>query len=124
MAQKKKILIVDDEHNIAEYLQTLLSLSGYETIMAFDGRAGVTEARDKKPNLILLDIMMPKLNGIDTCQLIKEDSSIKSIPIVMLTSLSQMSDIEKAFAAGAVDYITKPFDTQRLIQKVKKHLGE
>jgi DNA-binding response OmpR family regulator len=124
MAAKKKILVVDDDKNIVDFVQNLLNLSGYDATIAVDGRSAITKAREILPNLILLDIMMPNLNGIDTCHIIKDDAGLKSIPVIMLTSLSQMNDIEKAFAAGASDYMTKPFDAQRLLQKIKKHLGE
>ncbi len=123
IVKKKKILIVEDERPIAEFIETLLSLNGYETRIAVNGRDGVEKARDFFPDLILMDIMMPKLSGYDACKILREDAAFNKTVIMMLTSLTQMGDAEKAFDAGANDYLSKPFDAERLLQKVRKHLG-
>lgn len=124
MARKKKILIVEDEKPIVEYIEALLGLSGYETIVAMDGRRAIDTARESFPDLILLDVMLPKLNGFDVCKIIRQDPALAKTPVVMLTSLNQVGDIDKAYEVGATDYITKPFDSNKLIPKIKKNLGE
>lgn len=124
MAAKKKILIAEDERAIAEFIEALLGLNNYQTAIASNGREAVDKARDLFPDLILLDVMMPKLSGLDVCKILREDPAFKSTKIMMLTSLTQMGDAEKAFEVGANDYLGKPFEAERLLQKIKKILGD
>jgi len=119
---KKKVLIVEDDPTISQPVEALLGLSGYETHLAADGRDAVYKARDVKPDIILLDVVLPVLNGFDVCKLLREDPATKAIPVIMLTSLSQVGDAEKAFDMGATDYLAKPFDVDRLLEKIKKQL--
>ncbi len=121
---KKHVLIVEDEIELAEGVQARLYVEGYKTTIARDGQLGVDLARSEKPDIILLDILMPRINGWDVCRILKEDPKTKHIPIVMCTALTQIGDSERAFKAGADDYVTKPYDMNRLAQKVKKFLGE
>ena len=119
---RKKILIADDDQSVAECLEILLGLSGYEVFVACDGQEAVMKARSAVPDLILLDMIMPKLTGFDACKIIKNDPALRHIPVIALTSLAQMGDMEKAYAAGADDYQHKPFDNGRMLEKVKKYL--
>ena len=119
-SSKKRILVVDDEQDIASNIKLRLELEGYAVDMAFDGKQAVEKARATKPNLIILDVMMPIVDGYEACQLIKKDEKTKAIPIVMLTALPHVEDAEKAFAAGANDFLNKPYSNERLLQKVKK----
>jgi CheY-like chemotaxis protein len=119
---RKKILIADDDHSVAECLEILLGLSGYEVFVACDGQEAVMKARKVVPDLILLDMIMPKLSGFDACKIIKNDPVLQKIHVIALTSLPQMGDVEKVYAAGADDYMHKPFDNGRLLEKVKKCL--
>lgn len=121
---KKKILIVDDDWGIVQIIQSLLDLSGYKTVVAADGREAVQVARDEDPDLILLDIMMPEMDGFDVCKFLRRDHDFDDTRIIMLTSLTQMGDAEKSFSAGANDFLGKPFDADRLLLKVKKQLEE
>ena len=121
---KKHILIVEDEIGLAEGLQARLNAEGYKTSIAADGRAGLEAAKKIKPDLVLLDIVMPQMNGWDVCKVLKTDLKTKDIPILMCTALGQIGDSEKAFQAGANDYITKPYDMFRLMDKVKRYLGD
>lgn len=121
---KKKVLIAEDERAIAEFIEALLNLNNYQTVIAANGREAVDKARDVFPDLVLLDIMMPKLSGLDVCKILREDPAFKNTKIMMLTSLTQMGDAEKAFEVGANDYLGKPFEAERLLQKIKKLLGE
>lgn len=119
---KKHILIVEDEIGLAEGLQARLNVEGYKTTIAADGRAGLEAARKINPDIILLDILMPKMNGWDVCKILKTDPKTKEIPILMCTALGQIGDSEKAFQDGANDYVTKPYDMSRLVDKIKRYI--
>jgi len=119
---RKKILIADDDPALTECLEVLLRLSDYEVFVAYDGEDAVLKARSLVPDLILMDMLMPRVNGFDACKIIKGDRALEQIPLIALTSLAQMGDIEKAYAAGADDYLHKPFENKRLLQKLKKYL--
>ena len=118
-----KVLIVEDEPAIADSLQALLKAKGYEVKCALDGPESVAAARKFKPDLMLLDIMLPKLNGIEVCRILKADTATKGIQVVMVTGLGRTGDVELAFAAGADDYLIKPYDTDRLFKKIQKVLA-
>ncbi len=120
----KKILVIDDETELLKALTIRLGASGYEVITAQDGQEGLEKARSSNPDLIVLDILMPKMDGYEVCRLLKFDAKYKSIPIIMLTA--KVQDIDKAMGkkVGADDYIAKPFETQDLIDKIKSYLGE
>lgn len=119
---KKKILVVDDEKEIVNILCTSLEMQGYETLSAFDGQEGLDMARNEKPDLILLDIVMPRLNGYQVCRELKKDEATKSIPILMLTAKAQESDQFWGKETGADEYITKPFDTLNLLELIRQFL--
>ena len=118
-----RILIVEDEAVIAENLQALLQSRGHEVTLAGDGAEAVERARKDKPELILLDVMLPKMGGFDVCKILKGEEGTKSIKIVMVTGLGRMGDVETAFSSGADDYLIKPFDSQRLFKKLDKVLA-
>ena len=121
-SHKKKILVVEDQPEIADNLKARLELEGFDVDVANDGKVGVEKSRSGKPNLIILDVMMPIVDGYEACQLIKKDERTKSIPIIMLTALPHVEDAEKAFAVGANDFLNKPYTNERLLQKVRKFL--
>lgn len=119
-----KILVVEDDFTIADNLQALLRVKGYQTLFAADGQAGVELARKEQPDIVLLDILLPKLGGFDVCRILKSDAKTKGIKIVMLTGLGRMGDVETAFSAGANDYLIKPYDNERLLKKIEKVLTD
>lgn len=119
-----KILIVEDEAMIADNLQALLEAKGYKVFLAKDGKAAVDAARKEKPDIILLDIMLPRLGGFDVCRILRGDSQTTAIKIIVTTGLGRMGDVETAFDAGANDYLVKPYDSQRLLHKIEKVLGK
>ncbi len=121
---KKKILLVDDEKDLAETVVFQLRISGYEAIVAYDGQEGLEKARKEKPDLIILDLMLPKMDGYKVCGLLKSDSRYAKIPIIMFTARAQESDIKLAKEVGAEAYITKPFEQEILLGKIKELLGE
>lgn len=118
-----KVLIVEDDYAISENLKVLLTNKGYKIFTAADGALAVAAARKELPDLILLDILLPKMGGFDVCKILKTDAATKKAKIIMITALSQMADIETAFQNGASDYIIKPFDSERLFKKIDKVLA-
>jgi len=119
---KKRILIVDDERDIVETIQFRLEVEGFECLVAYDGEEAFLKAKKENPVLILLDIMLPKMNGYQVCRLLKSDEKYKHIPIIMLTAKAQESDKFWGEESGANDYLTKPFEMEKLIQKIQEYL--
>jgi two-component system, OmpR family, alkaline phosphatase synthesis response regulator PhoP len=120
--QTGRILIADDNTQNRELLEAYLADDGHEILMAADGRQTVDVATEKQPDLVLLDIMMPKLSGYEVCEKLKADPRTKNIPILMVTALRDMADIEKAVAAGADDFLSKPVHRIELKTRVKSLL--
>ena len=120
--EKNQILIIEDEKDIGELLEYNLQKEGFDTILANNGESGLRVAKKEKPNLLILDLMLPGIDGLDVCRLIKSDNDIKNISIVMLTALGQEEDIVKGLESGADDYITKPFSFKVLIARIKSVL--
>jgi DNA-binding response OmpR family regulator len=114
--------VVEDEADIAEGLKARLELEGFEVMISGDGEAGIHAARKETPNMIILDVMIPKINGFEVCSVLKNDVKTKDIPILILTALPQLDDAEKAFSAGANDFLNKPYLNDRLLKKVHKLL--
>ena len=117
-----KILIADDNQQNCELLDAYLSDEDYEIAMAYDGQQTLDRAGDWEPDLILLDIMMPKLSGYEVCQKLKADSQTRAIPILMVTALNEKNDIEKAVQAGCDDFLTKPVNQLELKTRVRSLL--
>lgn len=109
------ILLVDDEPNIRETVSFILEMEGYRVVTAEDGNQALEKARSLQPPVMLLDAMMPRRDGFDVCRTIKSDPGLSTIKIVMLTALGQKADQERAMAAGADFYVTKPFDEEELL---------
>lgn len=119
---KKRVLVVEDEADIAEGLKARLELEGFDVLHAGDGQTAVETARREQPDAMILDVMIPKVDGFEVCRILKRDASTQSIPILILTALPQMNDVEQAFEAGATDFLNKPYSNDRLILKVYKLL--
>ena len=120
----KKILIVDDEKDIVETLKFMLEASGYSCFCAYNGEDGLKMAKEIIPDLIILDVMMPKMNGFKISRLLKFDVKYRDIPILMLTARSQESDKQIGEETGANEYITKPFEIDDVLNSVAKYLGK
>ncbi|MBU4126549.1 MAG: diguanylate cyclase, partial [Proteobacteria bacterium] len=116
------ILVIDDSKLIAHVAKNILTKQGHEVLLAQDGETGLDIARDKKPDLILLDLVLPGMDGYGICERIKNDSTIKDIPIIMLTSKAEHADKVRGLELGASDYVTKPFDEGELRARVNTHL--
>ena len=121
---KKKILVVDDEKDLVETVTFRLESIGYEVIPAYDGQEGLDRAHKEKLDLIILDLMLPKIDGYKVCRMLKFDEKYKKIPIVIFTARAQESDEKLGYEVGADAYITKPFEPEELIAKIKALLKE
>jgi two-component system, OmpR family, alkaline phosphatase synthesis response regulator PhoP len=119
----KKILLVDDEVDIVSMIQLRLEASGYEVIVASDGNQAYSMAKSASPDLIILDLMLPGMDGYQVCRLLKFDQNYKNIPIIMLTAKSQQEDKDWGQKVGADAYLTKPFKQEELLSKMKELLG-
>jgi len=119
---KKKILIVDDEPDIVETLKFLVESEGFESITALDGEDALRKAKEEAPDIVILDVMLPKINGYKVCRLLKFDNKYKHIPILMVTARSQEEDKVIGEETGADEYITKPFDINNLLEKIHLYL--
>jgi two-component system alkaline phosphatase synthesis response regulator PhoP len=118
-----KVLIADDEPFIVETVRFALEQAGYDCLVAYDGEEALRIARTAAPGLILLDVMLPKLNGFQICRLLKFDEQFRHIPIIMLTARAQARDRLLGKEIGADEYLTKPFELPALIQAVGKYLS-
>jgi two-component system cell cycle response regulator DivK len=116
------VLIVEDDPKNLKLIRDLLQIRGYTTLEATDGKQGVDMARAKMPDLILMDIQMPVMDGFEAISILKADPVTKSIPIIALTAFAMQGDREKCIEAGCNDYITKPLDTRAFVTKVKEYL--
>lgn len=121
---KKRVLIVDDEQDIVESIKFTLELEDIECLEAYDGEEALSKAKKENPDLIILDVMLPKMNGYKIARLLKFDESYNNIPIIMLTARTQQNDIELGEETGANEYVTKPFDMDMLVTLVKKYLSK
>jgi CheY-like chemotaxis protein len=119
----KKILVCDDDPVILRLLQVNLEIEGYDVVAAHHGEEAVALTRQEHPDLVILDIMMPRKDGYQACAEIKSDDSTKDIPVVFLSAKAQQSDIEKGRAYGVTDYLTKPFDPTELLDVIERLTG-
>ena len=121
----KTILFIEDESALQKTVGEILKQEGYEVISALDGKVGLQLAQRKTPDLILLDLVLPKLHGFEVLKKLKENSETKNIPVVVLTNLEGIEDIDKAIELGAQSYLVKAqYELKELVEKVKKILNE
>ena len=119
----KRILAIEDHEENRRLLRDLLTSVGYELIEAVTGEEGVTAAETERPDLILMDIQLPGIDGYETTRRIKANPALNHIPVIAVTSYALSGDDVKAFAAGCDDYVTKPFDPVELLEKIRGYLG-
>lgn len=122
MDEKKRILLVDDEEDIASLVKMRLEIEDFDVITAFDGQQALDMARTEKPDLIILDVMLPKMDGYKVCRMLKYDQNYHHIPIILFTAKAQDKDVETGYDTGADAYIIKPFDPDSLLEKVRELL--
>lgn len=116
---KKRLLIVDDERDFVDVISERLGAKGFDILEAFDGKEGIERAHSDKPDLIILDIAMPEMNGYDVCRKLKLDKNFKDTPIIMLTAKFQPNDIRFGIGMGADAYLTKPLELELLLDTVE-----
>lgn len=117
------VLVVDDDPDIRELIAFKLEQMGHSVTSEKDGEGGLAAAMESRPDLVLLDVMMPKLTGIEVCQKLREEASTAGIPVILITAKAQEVDVERGFAAGADDYIVKPFSPRELATRVEAVLS-
>jgi len=120
---KTKILLVDDEPDLQELIDANLTTAGYQVLTAATGPEALRQARELKPHLILLDVMLPEMDGLEVCKMLRRDPATSSIPIIMLTARATEIDRVLGLELGADDYVTKPFSVRELVLRVKKLLS-
>jgi len=121
---KGKILVVDDEIYIVHILDFSLGIEGYEVMTALDGEQALAKVAQNRPDLIVLDIMMPKLDGYETCKALKQNPATHDIPVILLSAKGRNVDQKIGFEVGADDYITKPFSPRKLVERINAILGQ
>lgn len=118
-----KVLIADDEPNIVVSLEFMMKREGYEVVVARDGTAALAAIRGERPDLVLLDAMMPGMTGFDVCAAVRADAELRGTTILMLTAKGRETDVARGVGAGADAYVTKPFSTRDLVRQVREMLG-
>lgn len=121
---KAKILVVDDNEKNVELLEAILLAAGFEVLKAYDGKQAIEMSGKERPGLVLLDIMMPQLDGFQVCQILRKDSQNAGLPIIMVTAKDKESDIVQSLEKGADDYVVKPIDKKELLGKIEDMLAK
>ncbi|HEX5748234.1 MAG TPA: response regulator [Archangium sp.] len=124
MSHKKKILLVDDSQTVLLMHQLLLADRGYELLTARDGEDAVETALAEHPDIIFMDVLMPHVDGFTACQTLRAHERTRDIPIIMVTTRGEPQNVQRGFASGCSDYITKPFNVNELLDKLERYLGE
>jgi DNA-binding response OmpR family regulator len=119
----RTVLVADDDDDILELVSFRLERAGYEVVTARDGAAALATAQERQPDLAVLDVMMPGLNGYEVTQRLRADDATREIPVILLTARVQEADVARGFEAGADDYVKKPFSTHELRERVQAALG-
>ena len=122
MAERHRILLVDDEPSIVKMVGKRLEVEGFDVVVAMDGQEGLSKAQTGNPDLIVLDLMLPKLNGYEVCTMLKQDTRYQKIPIVLFTAKAQEKDEKLGMECGADAYVRKPFRAQELLDKIRSLL--
>ncbi len=122
--EKKKILIIDDEQDLVDFVKLRLEANNYRVVAAGDGKEGLSACARENPDLVLLDILIPKIDGFKVCQALKKDPRTAGIPVIMLTAKDHADDIKSAKESGVDGYIIKPFDSATLLLSIKDQLDK
>ncbi len=122
--ERKKILLVDDSSTVLLMEKMILSKSPYELVTASDGQDGYDKAVVEKPDLILLDVVMPRMDGFEVCRRLRERDEMRGVPVIMVTTRGELNSVETGYQSGCTDYITKPINGLELLSKVKSYLGD
>lgn len=123
MAGKSRVLLVDDEPSIVKMVSKRLEVEGFDVLVAMDGQEGLAKAQTESPDLIILDLMLPKLNGYEVCTMLKQDTRYHKIPVVLFTAKAQAKDEQLGLECGANAYLRKPFQAKELLDKIRSLLA-
>jgi two-component system alkaline phosphatase synthesis response regulator PhoP len=123
VSRRHRVVIVEDEPHIVLSLEFLLERAGYETASAVDGETGLALIRRVRPDVVLLDVMMPRLNGYEVCRAVKDDPELTAIPVIMLSAKGQEVEILRGLELGAAAYVTKPFGNAEILEAVRAALA-
>ena len=121
---RKKILLVDDSSTVLLMEKMILSKSEYDVVTARDGVEGVEKAKNERHDLILMDVVMPRMDGFEAVRKLREDDTTKAIPVIMVTTRGELQSVETGYASGCSDYVTKPINGLELLTKVRSCLGQ
>ena len=121
--QKIRLLLVDDEPDLVQIVSIRLAAAGYEVVTASDGQQALDQVKEKHPDLVILDLMLPKLDGYKVCRLLKFDERTRSIPVLIFSARAQVEDVTLATECGADAYLTKPFEAKALLAKIQELLA-
>ena len=124
MSEKSRVLLIDDHLTVFRLLEAIVRIKGYTLLYAESGQQGIVMARQERPDLILLDVMMPDIDGFKVCQYLKENEDTKEIPIMFLTARGADGDLELGRKAGADGFMTKPFQTTEVLKQIERLLSE
>jgi DNA-binding response OmpR family regulator len=120
----KKILVVDDSATSLMWQRMILGQEKFEVVTAKDGQEGVDVALAQRPDLVLMDVVMPRMNGFEACRALRATAAMREVPVIMVTTRSEYKNVEQAYESGCNDYITKPIDKLELLTKVRSFLGQ
>lgn len=120
---KRRVLLVDDEPDLVQMVAMRLRVAGYEVTLAYDGEQALEQARQSKPDVMILDLMLPKLDGYQVCRTLKSEEATQAIPILIFTARAQDQDVKQAHACGADGYLSKPFEANILLDKLRELLA-
>jgi DNA-binding response OmpR family regulator len=124
MSEKARILLIDDHQTVFRLIEAIVRIKGYKLLYAESGQQGIVMARKEQPDLILLDVMMPDIDGFKVCQYLKENDDTKEIPIMFLTARGADGDLEAGRKAGADGFMTKPFQTMEVLKQIERLLAD
>ena len=120
----KRVLIVDDSPTERHVLNDMLTKAGYEVVASDNGEDAILKAKTARPDLILMDVVMPRMNGFDACRRIRSGATTSEIPVIMVTTRGELESVEAAYESGCAEYVIKPIDAHELLAKVQSYLGE
>lgn len=121
---RSRVLVVDDEVSLAKIMRKQLEVSGFEVLVASDGEEALVKARELHPDLMVLDMMLPKLSGLEVCATMKQDAELRRIPILMVTARAKREDCQTALKQGADAYLAKPFELEDFVENIKRLLSK
>ncbi len=122
MSERKRILVVDDSKTAQMMTSLIVSKASFDVVTASDGEEGFQKAQSERPDLILMDVMMPKMDGFEACRKLRSCESTRDIPVIMVTTRGEADNVEVGFDSGCTDYVTKPVNSVELLAKIRNHL--